>query len=484
MQAGGSETPRSNPCQFSTFKSSPSGRAASDPASLDLAGLNLGHRETMAPSRAAEFNSSTLRERSPNASSRQLDKLSYFFHGHKTEKDIDREAVVFVSNRPDYPLTYFGRLVKEMGGAEHEEKKQMGSTLDGRRLTRERESRRDSGNVEFLDKAGEIFKKSSNELLQEASTKKKRNISFNNKERTHRSLESLEKSVDLSVADWKRSLDMFEYWPATVFYDKPRTVDFSQKTKKSRKRPNFLQRIRRIWHSVLKRRRIRRQIKYERSQSAQEKCEYFLQKFMENDFFERFPSLPVARPPAETNVFLFCKRDAGNDDPDSGEQKEVAAQLEENTFRVKDEEEDGSLNVNTDASVKQQEVSSPSAESQSARHSEENTANNVESIETKLLDTVPNVAAQEPACSNKDSMEVGYSVSELGKLCLQNLQSSSCTDVLHPREVDGAEWIVRADVDALSHGATSSASLGYEKLQGNFDILMGILLDMFVCTCM
>lgn len=145
MQAGGSETPRSNPCQFSTFKSSPSGRAASDPASLDLAGLNLGHRETVAPSRAAEFNSSTsrdyyqqpisrFRERSPNASSRQLDKQGSFFHGHKTEKDIDREAVVFVSNRPDYPRrTYFGRLVKEMGGAEHEEKKQKGSTLGDRK---------------------------------------------------------------------------------------------------------------------------------------------------------------------------------------------------------------------------------------------------------------------------------------------------------------------------------------------------------------
>ncbi|XP_076248524.1 uncharacterized protein LOC143188250 [Calliopsis andreniformis] len=508
-QAGDLETPRANPCQFSTFKSSPSGRAAADVASLDLTGLNLGHRDTVAANRATELNSSTsrdyyqpmnrLRERSPNASSRQLDKQSYFFHGHKTEKDIDREAVLFDCNTPDEikfdytvddvaasvgSMNCFGGGEKEKS-ADHEEKKQKSSALGSRRLAGH-DSRRDSGNVEFLEKEGEIFKKSSNELLQETSTKKKRNFSFNNKEKTHRSLESLERSVDLSVVDCK-SLVLLDDQPKTFFYGRQKTLDFSQKSKKSmdssankaRKRPNFFQRVRRRWHFLLKQRRIRRRNKYERPQSAQEKCEYFLQKYQKNDFFERIPSLPRSSTVSELR-FFYVSQFFRHESKDSKSQKEVTAQLEDSTFRVKAEE-----NKSSSASEKQEQPVAPASDSHS-----ENTPTNVESTDKKLLETVTSVTTQESASCNKESVEIGYSISQLSKLCLQNLQNVNRTDALHPQEVANTdkkeqfmEWIVRTDLDTLSYCTNSSDSLGNGKLQGNLDILKGILLDIFLCTC-
>lgn len=266
-------------CQFSTFKSSPTGRAVPDVASLDLTGLNLGHRDTVAPSRAGELNSSLsrdyypsmerFRERNPNASSRQLDKQSYLFHGHKTEKDVDHEAVLLDRDTPDEikfdyavddvaasvgSMNCFGGEKEKYGGDHEKKRKGKAGMLPGRRLDElTHDSRRDSGNVEFLEKEGEIFKKTSNEL-------KKRKSSFNNKEKTHKSVESLERSVDFS--------------------QKSKSMDSS--ANKPRKRPNFFQRVFRSWHFLHNQRIIYRRNKYERPQTVEEKCEYFLQKFQES----------------------------------------------------------------------------------------------------------------------------------------------------------------------------------------------------------
>lgn len=89
---------------------------------------------------------------------------------------------------------------------------------------------------------------------------------------------------------------------------------------------------------------------------------------------------------------------------------------------------------------------------------------------------------------NKDSLEIGYSISHLGRYCLQNsnkMENFKVTDTI----VGGESWehclgwIRKVDLDTLSQGTNSSDSLGHAKPQGKLDIIKGIFLDIFVCIC-
>lgn len=552
--AGNEAAIRANPCQFSTFKSSPGRTAAPDAtSSLDLAGLSLGHHEL--GSKRTELNPATsrdyyqpigrARERSPNAASRQLDKQSYFFHGHKTEKNVDREVVMFEDLGTDdcvlgsrrggihdadetavaasgSSMNCFGVPDKERGYTNYVDKKLRYPATSGvRRLIMTHEVHRNSGNVEFLEKEGEIFKKSSSELLQEASTSKRRNFSFRNKEKTHRSLESLERSIDVPATDCK-SLDLLpEDRPKTFFHIKQRSLDSSQKSikkstdsaaNKTRKRPNFFQRVGRSLHFLPREReKCQNLLKPEESRvdsqylQIDQKCEYFLQRHQKNvvDFFERTPNSLVSRAPALFNLGSPGKCDGDVDHVD-GDVHHVNGDLatccpadlkqlqEESTFRVMrdlddllknstiaDTERDATGQTHSDASV-------PSMQSA------DDCAMNNNELQSRLLEPVASVATQETMSGNKDSLEIGYSISQLGRLYLQNLQHAGRMDgglqSLEVADVDVKreryiEWITRDDLDALSHGTNSSDSLAHGKPQGNLDILKGILLDIFVCIC-
>lgn len=547
-QPAGNETAtRTNPCQFSTFKSSPSRAAAPDAtSSLDLAGLSLGHRE-LGPKRA-ELNPATsrdyyqpmgrARERSPNAASRQLDKQSYFFHGHKTEKDVDREVVMFEdlgtddcvlesrrggANNVVETAAASGGSMNCFGGPErgytdYSDKKLRYPASSGvRRLTMAYEMRRDSGNVEFLEKEGEIFKKSSSELLQEASTSKRRNFSFRNKEKTHRSLESLERSVDAPAMDCK-SLDLLpEDRPKAFFHIKQRSLDSSQKsTKKSvdsvanktRKRPSFFQRVGRSLHFLPREReKCQDLLKPEESRvddsqypQTDQKCEYFLQRRQKDvvDFFERTPSLLVSRAPAQFNLGNPPDRYDDNhvDHVDGGSilcrPVDLKQLQEESTFRVMRDLDDLLKNYSVPGTERDTAGQTRSS-MRSVRSADDSAANNEQLlVQSRLLEPVASVATQETVSGNKDSLEIGYSISQLGRLYLQNLQHVGRTDgglqSLEAADVDVKrerymEWITRDDLDALSHGTNSSDSLAHGKPQGNLDILKGILLDIFVCIC-
>lgn len=530
-----------NPCEFSTFKSTkPGSRTAMAPPSqadvmdtLDLSGLNLGpsSRLELGPSRTAKLKPATTsreyyqpigrtRERSPNAPSRQLDKQSYFFHGHKTEKNIDREVVMLedleaegssCTQRADDAddaaatsggsMNCFGSPDKELRGCadyvEDDRRLKCPATSGARRHAAAYETRRDSSNVQFLEKEGEIFKKSSTELLQEATGSKRRNFSFRSKEKTHRSLESLEKSVDLPAADCK-SLDLLpEERPKMFFHRKQVSLDSSQKltkksadspVNKSRKRPSFLQRVGRSLHLLPKEREKRQDLLQREEQQPtdsqypqtdQEKCEYFLQRRQKDaDFFEQPPNRGPNCRAAPANVGSFDETDAGEIALNSSADHFGNVRREESTFRLTEDPNNiAKVNI-VNASVE------PSRSVQS-----DGVANNVE--QSRLLDPVASVATQETVSGNKDSLEIGYSISQLGRLYMQNLQHVGRADGL--QSLDNAtdaekrdcyiEWITRNDLDALSHGTNSSDSLAHGKPQGNMDILKGILLDIFVCIC-
>ncbi|KZC08327.1 Casein kinase I isoform epsilon [Dufourea novaeangliae] len=506
QQPGGSEIvrQRSNACQFSTFKSSPI-RATPELGSLDVSCLSLGHHRD-SPNRVTELNTSfAIRDyrevvvvnNRPRESSPQLDNRDYYFPRQKFEVDRGREAAVFyggstVDEKLEHTedraasagsLNCFGSADKD-----HEKKAT-------RRVVY---TRRHSGNVEYLDNETEFFKK----IILNDSTKKRKNFSFANKEKAHKSLESLERSVDLSVMESKSLVLLSdEQRSKTVCHGKQKSLDSSQRSKKSldvsaskptRKWPNFLQRVRRSWHFLLKQQRIRRRNKYERPQSAQEKCEYFLQNYQKNDFFERIASRRSAEPGhgvlVQENLISV--------------EKEVSAELEDSTFRVKkkveeekkeeeeeQEEEDSLLNRNVTAIESEPDATTPSTivdnDTSDRSNDQENNESN-ESTETKPLDPSSNV--QDSMNGNKD--DVGYSTSQLGKLCLQNMQNANRTDGLYAPEVAGTEkqeqfmdWAVRADRDTDSYGVNSSDSLRHGKQQGNLDTLKGILLDMFICIC-
>ncbi|KOX78390.1 Casein kinase I isoform epsilon [Melipona quadrifasciata] len=364
-QLTGNETPRANPCQFSTFKSSPVRTALE--ASLDVAGLNVGVREPtlnhpeLNCSTSRDYTANRLPDSSSTASFHHQPDISYVFRLYKHREELDFEVMMFdrltldEKKKTDHEddvhptasggsLNCFGGLDKDKSGGDHDDKKQKASGLGGRHHASGHDARRDSGNVEYLEKEGEIFKISSSELLQEASAKKKRNFSFNNKEKTHRSLESLERSIDLSAKDSK-SLDLlFEERSKAFFHGKQRSLDSSQKSKKSmdssankaRKRPNFFQRVRRSWHFLLMQRRIKRRNKYEQPLSGREKCEYFLHRHCKNEILERASNSSLGRLQAESNPDVSPKQDDTHDkggvEPTSNDQKdekEVTVLLED-----------------------------------------------------------------------------------------------------------------------------------------------------------
>lgn len=532
-----------NLCQFSTFKSTTPGNRAVLPqllsdaaASLDLTGLSLGRSRELGRT-TTELNPMTAsrdhyqptmsrtRERSPNTVSRQLDKQSYFFHGHKTEKDVDREVLMFedlgtdssnyarrkIDNTDKVAATSGSSTMNCFGGPDKKEdyadydndKIPRSITGSMRRLTMAYEMRRDSGNVEFLEKEGEIFKKTSSELLQDTSVNKRRNFSFRNKEKTHRSLESLERSIDLHATDCK-SLDLLpEERTKTLFHGKQRSLDYTQKitkktvdtTSKTRKRPNFFQRVGKSLH-FLPRERVKRQdrLKQEEQlinshypQTDQEKCEYFLQRHNKVvDFFDERLSVLADRAPAQFNLGSFNEVDT-NFMPNFAVNNSLKdGRLEKTTFRVTE-----GPNNTSDANTTEKNTRQSNSDASESLMQSDSLANTAELVQSRFLDPVASVATQETVSGNKDSMEIGYSFSQLGRLYLQNLQHVGRTDGLQSLEkidVDAEkrecylEWIA-GDLDALSQGRNSSDSLTHGKPQGNFDILKGILFDIFVCIC-
>ncbi|KAK2584772.1 hypothetical protein KPH14_007096 [Odynerus spinipes] len=504
-QAAGNDASRVNPCQFSTFKSSP-GRAAPEVASLDLVNLNLGHHE-LGPNQS-DINSTlreyyqpvnSLRERNPSTASTHVDKQSYFFHGHKTKKDVDRQVVMFEDLETSNCISEDRRVHNTEEGAASsssmncfggldEDKKGGGKAPPGlgvKRLTMAYELRRDSENVEFLEREGEIFKKSSSEMLQETSSGRRRNFSFHNKEKTYRSLESLERSgVDLPGVDVK-SLDLLpEDGPKLFFHGKQRSLDSSQKSKKSstssvnkaRKRPNFFQRVGRSLHFLPREReKCQDLLKQEEPiseclQTDQEKCEYFLKRQQKDvAFFEDTPNPLASRAPVNSNLGFFSKRDvnprtktfcANASSPRADSPPLAIIKKDEPRAEVND------LKSNVDdviSAASQEDRSSDTEPTQSSR----------------LLNPVASVTTQETLSGNKDSLEVGYSISQIGRFYLQTLQNVGRSDVLRSSEIPYInerdrylDWLQRgADLDGLSHGTNLSDSLGHSKPQGNLDIL-------------
>ncbi|KAF3427819.1 hypothetical protein E2986_05799 [Frieseomelitta varia] len=464
----GNETPRANPCQFSTFKSSPVRTTLE--ASLDVAGLNVAAREPT--SNHPELNYSTFRDHKANrlpdssstASFHHQPDVSYVFRLYKHREELDFEVMMFdhltldEKKKSDHEddvhaasggsLNCFGGLDKDKSGGDHDDKKQKASTLGGRHHASGHDARRDSGNVEYLEKEGEIFKISSSELLQEASSKKKRNFSFNNKEKTHRSLESLERSIDLSAKDSK-SLDLlFEERSKAFFHGKQRSLDSSQKSKKSvdssankaRKRPNFFQRVRRSWHFLLMQRRIKRRNKYEQPLSGREKCEYFLHRHCKNEIVERASSSSLGgRLQAESSPEVLPKQDDTHDkgvEPTSNDQndeKGVTVLLEDGgTIRAMD----GQNGLPDDQNVSDKPPKDKDAEKPPQLVTENN-------ISRKL---------QEVIGSEKKEHIV--------------------------------DWVVTiADLDTLSHATRSNETVSYGILHGTRGILKGILFDIFLCVC-
>ncbi|XP_024937896.1 uncharacterized protein LOC112493933 [Cephus cinctus] len=495
--------PAGAPCQFTTFKSSPTGfheitgSVTPDPTkSLDLSTLTLGHREisrnttditNSARSRNYYQGMVQPRDASPNREPRHLDKQSYFFHGHKTEKDVDHPDVLVYG--ADVPATSRSFLVETIRSQEKESSEYRGDTAE---------------NVEFLEKEGEIFRKSSTEFLQDSNPSRKRNFSFRSKEKTHRSLESLERSVDFLGVD-ARSLDLLpEDRPKNIFHGKQRSLDSSQKSKKSndslnkaRKRLGFFQRMGRNLHFIGRNRNEPRSQDFLRSnedrpstggdylQTGQEKCEYFLQRHRKDlNFFECAPDHPPnGRGQGESDS--FHERDNRNHQKvhaDVAPPFRVAESVQREPNRPDVKTQEGSTPKDNSTLVP--------AEDQKSRRPDDDHLSNPES-EIGFLGREASLATQETTSGNKDSLEIGYSISQLGRLHTQSLRASNqqpdglpYVDIIDfDKREHYLNWIARADLDALSRGTNSSDSLGNAKPQGNLDILKGILLDLFVCIC-
>ncbi|KAK0094932.1 hypothetical protein PV326_009597 [Microctonus aethiopoides] len=411
----------SGSCRFSTFKSVPGKPQQPDPESLDLSGLDLG-RDDLVRNRA-EYSSGRSRdyyqsighvpERSPNAQSHRMDKQSYFFHGHKTQKNVDRGGAMstvvegLIGGSP-------GQLV----GVDANQ-----STFTGTSVQQSNyEYRRDLGNVEFTEKEGEIFKKTNTELLQDSFSackqQQQRSFSFRSKEKTHKSLESLDRSVDYAGADAK-SLDNFpDETPKLLFsHGKQRSLDSTQqKNKKSindsmkkSKRLNFFQRVGRSLH-FLPRERERDQLKQNSQMSMmnRDKNEYFLRKDdSDRDFFVD------TQVPDDDKSHFFDKLGP----------KSVTSKCQK-------------INSNNDtASIK----------SEIKKFFSKNEQRN---------DNTSDIDTHDTNSGNKDSLEIGYSISQLGRLYIHNFQNQ--TDGLNPTELIDNEkhyldWIAHGDLDMRSH---------------------------------
>ena len=110
------------------------------------------------------------------------------------------------------------------------------------------------------------------------------------------------------------------------------------------------------------------------------------------------------------------------------------------------------------------------------------------SCEWQSSATDKDIVTQETTSGNIDSLEIGYSISQLGRYYLQNpnnLEKMRATETMACGESweRCLGWITKVDLDALSRGTNSSDSLGHTKPEGKLDIIKGILLDIFVCIC-
>ncbi|XP_074093792.1 uncharacterized protein LOC141524047, partial [Cotesia typhae] len=465
--------------RFSTFKSAP-GKPPPDPnspESLDLSGLGLGHRDIVTRSRA-EYNSGRSRdcyqsgaprlpERSTNAEAHRMDKQSYFFHGHKTQKNVENRKLAplvpleFNDNadaaKPQatstaiLPLQFdYNFLPKKTDDAFFKYRNQISHGND------------ESGqvNIEFTEREGEFFKKSSTELLQAtATTVKQRTFSFRSKDKVHKSLESLDPNPDYGNMDAK-SLDNLpdETAKLSFCHSKQHSLDSAQKNDSStvkRKRPNFFQRVGRSLH-FLPRDKERTQdllkqscceqtesIKKDKDKDKddddndnnKDKNEYFLRKQQDSNFFE------AAEVFNTKNDFFY----------DNRPKREPLLQLKSGN--------ELSNNFVT-------------GDYKTTRKTAEEQDNDNDKLSFNTHETTS---------GNKDSLEIGYSISQLGRLYIQNIQNQG--DQLGPNEIiDGQknylDWIPRTDLDVLSHVDSFK-----RKPQGNMDILKGILLDIFVCIC-
>ncbi|XP_076623118.1 uncharacterized protein LOC143342782, partial [Colletes latitarsis] len=359
-QAGGSEIAqeRSNPCQFSTFKSSP-GRAAQNLTSFDITELNVGCREKDIDREVVMHDSDTL-------------ELKNIISGYAS-------SATKAAGSPNC----FGSVDEEKG---RDQENKDGSTHGSRRLTATRDACRHSGNADYLDKESFIHSDLCKKIFQ-GPAKQNKNFSF--------FLGMLKRNVDLSLMG-SQSLDLTEEeWQKTASHDKHRSLDYSQKTEKSLDtsanksvhRPNFVERVRRTWRFLVKQRLIRRRNKYEREQSAQEKCEYFLQKYQKDDFFDRVPSLPVRRASVESSHVFVSERDTSKDDLIFADQTQITGPLENSTFRAKNEE-NSLLNANDNALEKKPEVTFSNVEKKDSsdhfKDREINGNNNVKAIRTDM----------------------------------------------------------------------------------------------------
>ncbi|KAG8041315.1 hypothetical protein G9C98_002303 [Cotesia typhae] len=464
--------------RFSTFKSAP-GKPPPDPnspESLDLSGLGLGHRDIVTRSRA-EYNSGRSRdcyqsgaprlpERSTNAEAHRMDKQSYFFHGHKTQKNVENRKLAplvpleFNDNadaaKPQatstaiLPLQFdYNFLPKKTDDAFFKYRNQISHGND------------ESGqvNIEFTEREGEFFKKSSTELLQAtATTVKQRTFSFRSKDKVHKSLESLDPNPDYGNMDAK-SLDNLpdETAKLSFCHSKQHSLDSAQKNDSStvkRKRPNFFQRVGRSLH-FLPRDKERTQdllkqscceqtesIKKDKDKDKddddndnnKDKNEYFLRKQQDSNFFE------AAEVFNTKNDFFY----------DNRPKREPLLQLKSGN--------ELSNNFVT-------------GDYKTTRKTAEEQDNDNDKLSFNTHETTS---------GNKDSLEIGYSISQLGRLYIQNIQNQG--DQLGPNEIiDGQknylDWIPRTDLDVLSHVDSFK-----RKPQGNMDILKGILLDIFVSS--
>ncbi|CAD1472467.1 unnamed protein product, partial [Heterotrigona itama] len=482
--AGGNETPRAtNPCQFSTFKSSPVRTALE--ASLDVAGLNVGanreatlNRAELNCSTSRDYTANRLADSSPAGSFHQPD-VSYFFQLYKRKNEIDFEVMMFdrltldekgkADQEEDARAAASGGSLNCFGGLDKDksddDKKQKASTPGGRHhhhhhhyhhhhhASGHHDVRRDSGNVvEFLEKEGEIFKISSSELLQEASARKKRNFSFNNKEKSHRSLESLERSIDLSAKDSK-SLDLlFEERSKAFFHGKQRSLDSSHKSKKSvdssgnkaRKRPNFFQRVRRSWHFLLMQRRIKRRNKYEQPLSGREKCEYFLHRHCKSEMLEPASNSSLARlQKAELSPDVSPEQDDDTIDDKAAEAVSKADGKDEKEVAVLLDDGGGTIGAKIDG--------------QNGSPGDQN-------------------VSDKPPKDNKGAEKPSQLVTE-------NNISRKLQEVIGTEKKEHiVDWVVTiANLDTLSHATRSNETVSYGILHGTRGILKGILFDIFLC---
>lgn len=488
----------SSACRFSTFKSAP-GKPIPDPDSIDLSALGLEHRDNniVPRNRVDEYNNSGrsrdcyqpgaphLPERSTNAEAHRMDKQSYFFHGHKTQKNVDRKLSNDIEefnddhavktdkeiHSFDYNFLTDSSKASKVDLFKSYKKNDYSFLKSDNKNTRlnstattapslsnncRKKLINDSGNIEFTEREGEFFKKTSNELLQATATVKQRTFSFRSKNKNHKSLESLDPNPDYGNMDAK-SLDNFtdDKNKISFFHNKQRSLDSGDKTKQSndysavkRKRPNFFTRVGRSLH-FLPRDKERTQDLFKQNEQTVEsiqdvdddgdkdkdKNEYFLRKQQDSNFFEA------------AQVF-DTKSDFFYDDRPKREPLQLKSTdvLSNNIFVTGDDYD---------------ETISKTAEE-----------NDKLSFDTN-----------ESTSGNKDSLEIGYSISQLGRLYIKNITNKT-TDGLRPTEIIDADknyldFIGRTDFDVLSH----VDSFKRAKPQGNFEILKGILLDLFVCIC-